>query len=302
MGELCILIPTFEKYRTVAAFTRSRLDRHWPDHPRVFFCGLEGDSPDFLPLREDPANWMKLVRSAVDELLARGFDRCYLVLDDHPPLADCHAEHLNRTLPRFLDELSASFINLQGWGQYRPQQGEDLGPRYFHLERPAREYLWKFALHPGLWRLLALREILDVLLRDPDPKEHTCWKFERRAGDQAFPLPSHLQGTAYRICGTAMTARPMAVVLTFFRRIELFALDVLRFFVRTLFGQGARDRFDARYLGLYHFYDGPYPMFWSGLMKKGRLNPDLMFFLKFHRRHELLSEIRTGLELPESAG
>jgi hypothetical protein len=238
---------------------------------------------------------MKLVRSAAADLLARGFRRCYLVLDDHPPLDDCHATHLNQTLPGFMEKLGASFINLQGWGQYRPRQGEDLGPRYFHLERPAREYLWKFALHPGLWKLSALVEILDLLLQNPDPREHTCWKFERRAGDREFALPPQLRDTAYRVCGTAMGARPARRILALLRRIELSIFDGLRFFLRVVVGQAARDRFDARYLGPYHFYDGPYPMFWSGLMKKGRLNPDLLFFLKLHRRHALRAELQQAL-------
>ena len=111
MGDLCILIPTFEKYRAVAEFTRGKLDRHWPGHPPVFLCGLPGDDPAFLPLRDDPADWMQLVRSAAADLQARGFRRCYLVLDDHPPMDDCHVTHLNHTLPRFMEDLGASFIN-----------------------------------------------------------------------------------------------------------------------------------------------------------------------------------------------
>ncbi len=296
MGELCILIPTFEKYRLVAEFTRTQLERHWPDHPPVFFCGLPGDAPALLPLREDPADWMALVRTAVADLQTRGFRQCYLVLDDHPPLDRCHGEHLNKTLPRFMDELGASFINLQGWGQYRPRQGTDLGADYFHLEKPAREYLWKFALHPGLWNLQAFREILDLLLREPELSERTCWKFERRAGQADFPLPEHLRATAYRVCGSAMSARPARRLRAAWRRGALFAFDVVRFGIRIAGGQAARDSFDARYLGLYHFYDGPYPLFWSGLMKKGRLNNDLVCFLRWHRRHAQLAELRHALE------
>lgn len=302
MDGLCILIPTFEKYRTVAEFTRAKLDEHWPEHPPIFFCGLAGTPADetLLELRDDPTDWMAIVRSAAVDLQQRGFRQCYLVLDDHPPIDRCHAEHLNETLPRLMDELAAAFINLQGWGQHRPRQGEELGPRRFHLERPRREYLWKFALHPGLWNLRAFTELLDLLLKDPDPSEHTCWKFERRAGHAEFELPARLRDSAYRVCGTAMAARPARRVHALFRGVELFAFDVLRFLIRVLAGQGARDRFDAQYLGVYHFYDGPYPLFWSGLMKKGRLNRDLVFFLKLHRRNALLAELRQALERPDA--
>jgi hypothetical protein len=98
-----------------------------------------------------------------------------------------------------------------------------------------------------------------------------------------------------------MAVRPARRFHALFRHAELFAFDVLRFLIRVLIGQGARDRFDAQYLGVYHFYDGPYPLFWSGVMKKGRLNSDLVFFLKLHRRHALLGELRQILETPATA-
>ena len=303
MGGLCILLPTVEKYRAVAEFTRAKLDQHWPGHPPVFFCGLPGTSADgtLIELRDDPADWMALVRSATADLQQRGFRQCYLVLDDHPPMDRCHVAHLNETLPRLMDQLSASYINLQGWGQHRPRQGEELGAEYFHLERPRREYPWKFALHPGLWNLSAFAALLDALLRDPDPRERTCWKFERRAGHPDFELPAELRTGAYRVCGTAMAARPASGIYACFRQLELFAFDVLRFLLRVLAGQKARDRFDARYLGVYHFYDGPYPLFWSGLMKKGRLNRDLVFFLRLHGRRELLAELHRRWSAPDAS-
>lgn len=293
--DLCILVPTFEKYRTVAEYTHAQIDRHWPGHPPIFFCGLAGEGAHLLSLRDDPADWMALVRTAVGDLQGRGFRQCYLVLDDHPPLDRCHVEHLNETLPRFMEDLGASFINLQGWGQHRPRQGIELGPQYFHLEKPARAYLWKFALHPGLWRLSAFGEILDVLLRAPELAEHTCWKFERRAGAPDFNVPPRWRDTAYRVCGTALSARPARHLHAFGRQVELFAFDGLRFLLRVFAGQKARDRFDARYLGVYHFYDGPYPLFWSGVMKKGRLNEDLVFFLRWRRRRDQLDELRRSL-------
>lgn len=295
MGGLCILIPTFEKYRAVAEFTRSKIDQHWSGHPPIFLCGLPGEDPTLLTLRDDPSDWMKLVRTAVADLQTRGFCDCYLILDDHPPMGLCHTTHLNETLPRLMAELGASFINLQGWGQHRPLHGKLLGSRYFYMEKPDSGYLWKFALHPGLWNLQAFGEILDVLLLDPDPNEHTCWKFERRSGCQDFALPARLRDTAYRISGIAMTARRFPRVFIIFRRLELFSFDVLRFLIRILGGQAARHRCDSRYLGVYHFYDGPYPLFWSGLMKKGRLNPDLLFFLRLHHRHAELAELQHRL-------
>lgn len=297
-GGLCILIPTFEQYRDVAEFTRGKLDEYWPGHPPVFFCGFRGDEgrADILPLRVDPTDWLLRVRSAIEDLQGQGFQQCYLVLDDQPPVGRCHVAHLNETLPRLMNELGASYIGLHGWGQTRPPHGENMGPQYFHLERSKRDYLWKFALHPGLWNLHALTDIIDVLYQHPDPKEHTCWKFERRAGAADFALPAQWLDKAYRVCGTAMSARPMRCWRSALQKAEIFSFDVLRFFIRILGGQARRDRFDARFLGAYHYYDGPYPIFWSGVIKKGRLNPDLLFFYGLHgcsaQREELESRFK----------
>ena len=302
-NRICILVPTFEKNRVIAEFTRRKIAEHWPGHPPLFFCGLhEAKAQEaFLPLRDDPVDWMSVAHSAVADLQARGFRRCYLVLDDHAPMAPCHVAHLNETLPQLMDELGAAFINLHGWGKFRPLRGEKLGPRYFFLERARRDHLWKFALHPGLWDLDALAAILDLLLRNADLPERTCWKFERRSGAADFPLPARWLDGAYRVCGAAMSARPARLWHAFWWHAELFSLDVLRFAIRIFAGQKARDRFDALYLGPYHYYEGPYPLFWSGIMKKGRLNPDLMFFLRLHRRRAQLAELQRLFELPSPA-
>ena len=296
MSGACILIPTFERYRAIAEFTRARLDALWAEHPPVFFCGLAGDSAEFLELRDDPADWMALVRSACGDLLGRGFAKVYLILDDHPPLGRCHARHLNETLPALLDNLHAGFVNLHGWGQHKPRQGTLLPARHQRLEKPAADYLWKFALHPGLWNLRALADLLDLLLTDPDPAQRTCWKFERRAGALTEALPPSLRDACYRVDGLRMTARALPWLFGGLRALELLAFDAVRFFIRITAGQSARDRFDAAYLGVYHFYEGPYPLFWSGLMKKGRLNPDLCFYLRWHRQMELLGEVERAVE------
>ena len=92
-----------------------------------------------------------------------------------------------------------------------------------------------------------------------------------------------------------MSARRGAWLFARWREAELLAFDVVRFLIRICAGQRARARFDDGRLGAYHFYDGPYPLFWSGLMKKGRLNPDLVFFLRLHRRHGFLAEVERAV-------
>src|SRR5438477_524170 len=93
---LCILVPVYHPYRWLAPLMQSYLDQFWQDHPPVFFCGLtsaEAGDLRALPLRDKdlPRDWIFFVRDAVDELIGEGFQKCYVALEEHLPLATCHA-------------------------------------------------------------------------------------------------------------------------------------------------------------------------------------------------------------------
>jgi len=280
--KLCILISTCERYRALAEFTRARIAEFWPGHPTVYFSGL-AVMEHGLPLQDDPANWMQVTRSACRELLSRGYEKIYLILEDHPPFAPCHEVHLNETLPAAMDFFGAICIALSGPGQHRSWHGQ---PAKFHeitFDHVAESAQWKFSLHPALWNLAELEQLLTWMLENFTPADHNPWAFERKGGDPKSGLSMAWQTRSYRVVGSEM-ARPGY----FFRRLPVVALqfagDVAAFFIRILFGAEKRAKFDQAMRGIYCPYDGPYPLFWSGIMRKGVLSKDLQLWLKITGR------------------
>ncbi|MDD5198731.1 MAG: hypothetical protein PHC88_02930 [Terrimicrobiaceae bacterium] len=283
----CILISTCEKYRSLTDFTRARIQEFWKDAPPLRLCGISGD-PCALPLHDDPRDWMKVVRSACDALMADGFAQAYLILDDHPPLGRCHAAHLNETLPAMMRELGAVSISLSGYGQGRATNGKVVKWRDWQLDRCLPDTLWKYPLHPALWRLDALRDLLDRLIAGLPESEHTPWAFERRGGAKDAGLPAELTMHSYRIEGRAHAAIPYPGRLERFKS----ATDLYRFLVRKFAGETERAAVDERILGAHHYYHGPYPLIWSGLMRKGAVNRNALFFLSLVGRNDWVEAIQ----------
>jgi hypothetical protein len=288
----CILISTCEKYRPLAEFTRARIREFWKDAPPLRLCGISGD-PCALPLRDDPRNWMKVARSACDDLMADGFSQAYIILDDHPPLGTCHAVHLNETIPAMMRELDAVSIALSGWGQGRTPLGKVHRWRDWELDRCLPTTLWKYPLHPALWRLDALRQILDRLIVTLPEDEHTPWAFERKGGAAESGMPESLSAHSYRIEGRSKSAKKYPSQFDWLK----YSTDVYRYAVKMIGGKQARAAVDERILGVHHYYHGPYPLIWSGLMRKGVLNPNALFFLMVGRRNdwvETLEKMKLG--------
>ncbi len=111
----CILIPSYDGYRSLAGFTANQIDHHWRDHPPIYFCGLSAPAHKndlLLFLRRQSSDWLSILIDAVHEVKERGFKAVYLILDDHPPLGPCEANTLNQTLPATLERLEAGTISL----------------------------------------------------------------------------------------------------------------------------------------------------------------------------------------------
>jgi len=285
----CILLSTCEKYRALAEFTTARIRESWAAPPPMRFAGI-AQREDALPLRDDPGNWMRVTRSACGDLLDAGFENAWVILDDHPPLGPCHSQHLNVTLPRMMAETRAVSIALSGYGQGRRRQGRIVRWGGFDFDLCAPDALWKFPLHPALWRLDALREILDRLIASLPEAEHTPWAFERRGGAPDADLPPELKCASYRINGLELAAAPHPPGLKALRLVT----DAYRFAVRAVMGETARSAVDGELLGVHHYYHGPYPLFWSGMMRKGAVNQDFLFFLRLTGRTELLAALPFG--------
>jgi hypothetical protein len=296
-GQTCILVPTFQLHLPAAQLTLRLIDRFWPDHPESFICGVTRAGPKAIPLEEDPADWMAVLRGAASYLSSRGFQTVYLILDDQGPLDRCHDRHLNETIPRWMSELNASYISIRGWDHRRNSSGRSMGRRYLWLQRQLPQYPWRFALHPALWRLDVLIALLDILLADSGPERHTAWAFEADAGRLRDQIDPAWNDSTYRVCGRAMMATPMPAVERYFRHVvDGAARRADRTLDRISFQRGAWPPTVTRAVRWVLqneavYYQGPYPMPFSGFLVKGRMNPFLPSFLRKRGRDQLLREI-----------
>lgn len=302
--RICILIPSHERYRPIAEFTAAKLGERWLQHPPLFFCGLPAaSSPNVLPFSCGSQDWFNIVLEAVNALLERGYEGCYLILDDHPPFGRCHRQHLNESLPALMRKHDAVHISLWGWGQGSGKRGRIMGKEDWFLEHCDESYHWKFELHPGLWDLRRLRELLALLVRHTEAHERTAWNFEvfLGAANSRIPVPESERRACYRVCGLAMSAqRARALTYPWFM-LERAAGDFVRWTIGHVQDPAAKDRFLKKMVGLYHRYDGPYPMFRNGLMNLGKLNPHLIFFLTLNLRWKLLAELRRAVALADDS-
>lgn len=275
--DLCILIPVWPGYWWVVPLTLALLDRHWPHRPPVFLLGLSpteaGPQPHFpLTQPELRGNWTATLRDGVRQA-RRHFRRAYLVLEEHAPLAPCQEDHLHGTLPDFLDRRGGVYLSLMGWDNRRySSRNPVLGRADHHIMHLTRPRAPRFHLHPALWDLAALEGCCDVALRSS--VSGSAWAFEKTLEKPSVDLPPAWKSGCYQIAAHALRAR--------FRGLSFAAARAERWLFNRLTAPlpwfvGSRG-FDAytRLLRLDDvFCPGPYPMIFSGLLAKGRLNPHL---------------------------
>jgi hypothetical protein len=286
-GDACILLSTCARYAPVAELTARQLPIFWNQPPPVFLCGIE--KAGAIPLRDDPKDWMAVTRSAVEDLQKRGFSWVYLILDDHPPIGRCNADFLNNQLPGLAARLDATHVGLLGWGQRRAREGDKPEADMEGLSRNSRTYRWKFSLHPSLWSVPRLLELLEARMSQYAGTARTPWNFERHRDVPGGAVSEKLLTSTYRVNGF-QNAKPAGRTLIASKEAGLFAYDIFRFLIRKTAGQAARDRFDAEKLWLYHIYCGPYPLFWSGAVRGGKPSPEFQFFFRLMARKWMLPE------------
>ncbi len=297
--DLCMLVSVYHPYRWTAFFTRELIDAFWPDHPPLHFCGLTSEEAGTLPhiparQPELPRAWGRFVLDACLELKSRGFTKCYFLLEDHPPLGPCHAEHLNKMLPALLDEIPASYIGLMGWDNRRfVTRAPITGPhRFMHLTSPRAP---RFHLHPSLFRLDALIACLELLVQQENP---TPVRFEKVCEKPAARLPEEFKASCYQICGEDLALHPPGSAGRMGAWAERFFYHRMMNLYAPLerFGLGMKF-WDALGFDDY-FYNGPYPMFYSGIMSRGRVNPYFLKYLETKRGGDpafgkLVAEVRS---------
>ena len=221
-----------------------------------------------------PRVWGRFVLDACRELKTRGFSKTYFLLEDHPPLAECHAGHLNNTLPSLIDELPASYIGLMGWDNRRfVTRAPVTGPhRLMHLTPPRAP---RFHLHPSLFRLDALIACLEVLARQDKP---TPWGFEKICDKPDADLPENFKTACYQVCGEELALHPPGPAGRLRSAAERFFYHRMMNLYSPLNRIGLGMKFWDTLGFDDFFFNGPLPMFYSGIMSRGRVNP---FFLKY---------------------
>lgn len=272
--NLAILLSTFDRYESLARWTADRIEVLWPDHPPLFFSGLTVGGGECLPFQCESKDWMAVSLSAVEALIEKGFTHTYLILDDHPPLGACHADFLNKRLPDLAQKIDAAHISLLGYGQHRKVEGRVLGREFDYLEKLNADYRWKFSLHPGLWKLLDLKFLLLDRMRQYGEGARTPWNFERHRDEQVGSVQKKLGERCYRIQGGShdissdLFLHPLLAAGRFIADLEMFLS-------RLAGGKMARDRAETKRFWLFGYFGGPYPIYWSGCLRQGKLHGDL---------------------------
>lgn len=272
--RLAILSPVYEGYRWLAPFMSELLDRFWPGHPPLFFCGLSPGEAVGLPLAAGrppgkPA-WADFVLPGATWLRQQGFESCYLLLEEHLPLGPCNAAYLNRELPQLMEELGGVYASLMGWDNRRYLiRGTFVSGKASGLLRLDKPEAPRFHLHPAWWRLDALEACLRNAISGGGG---TAWAFEKINDRWSAPLPEEWKRGCFQIEGW-----PAAVLRggRFAAAAHKLSCAFYRLLMR-LYPLFARAGIGAWYwaaLGFDNFfYRGPYPMFYSGVMTKGGLN------------------------------
>ena len=268
-----ILVSTFDRYEALARWTVDRIRKEWPEHPPVFFSGLSCCTPESLGFEGDSKDWMSVTLQAAEALQSRGFSHAYLILDDHPPFGNCNPCFLNEKLPRLASQINAAHISLLGYGQHRKQEGLVEVFDVIRLERLPSSYRWKFSLHPGLWNLADLQFLLEQRMAQYVGRELTPWNFERHqdlAGDQ---ITSHCGTRCHRVHGaeSLVQSAPALLLREAWLRLEA---DVAMFLAKLIGGMPARTAVEQKTLWRFGHYAGPYPIYWSGCLRQGKVHAD----------------------------
>ena len=285
-SNLAVLMPTAPQYLGLAQWTCGRIPRFWPAHPPIYFCGALGDVRS-LRLRDDPQDWMRVVASACADLLSDGFRQVYLVLDDHPPISECNADFLGGVLPRMLQTTDATSCLAVGPGPVLKRKGSFQKIDKFFFEKLPLNEPWKLPLHPALWNLEKLYAILEHLIRHLPDSQHHPWAFERLGSSpkESGLCKEWLDG-CWRVDGMR-AATPEAKGLHNWRDVaERLILRASSIALRSV--GGPVEIYKSRIAFLWHPRIGAYPCFWSGVMKKGRLNIDYLTYASFKNRADLI--------------
>lgn len=293
---IAILMPTCDKYEWVAKITLKWLRHYWKDHPPVYVCGAHSFSGEqSLAFTCDPRDWIGIAWEAVSYLEDQGFTYCYLVLDDHPPVGSCNTEFLNIILPQLAQQLDAVQVSLSGWDQFRPSQGRVLGRENCYLMENDSNFRWSFNLHPGLWKVASLQRILETLKEEGTP-QWSARDFEARVRSLQSNRQDMREHSAYRICADKYAVGNRWFQGSIKRKIIVQFIHLFRLVGFCLGGNRLRGKIDKKIRVYQDYLNGPYPMYWSGLMSKGRVHGNMIRFLQLIHDSAFLQTIKSAVE------
>jgi len=208
------------------------------------------------------------------EASRQGFSLAYLILEEHLPVARCHATHLNQTLPDLMKSLPASHIALMGWDNRRhPSKSKVLGKEFHRLKHLCGERDPRYNLHPGLWSLEVLLKCCDEVLGKVGPQA-SAWQFERTTARSRSPSLQPHKEECYQVCAASMSVGESPLPGKIGAAMERFVYMRLIGLMLLVPGKNLRAQVFRRLNFDRVFCNGPYPMVFSGVMAKGRINPN----------------------------
>jgi len=272
-AKICILAPIYPTYRWLLPILVECIDYFWPNHPDIRFAGLE--SSDIVSNNAGNVNWTAMVMAGIQRIKSDGFKLTYLITEEHIPVSHCHVTHLNETLPRMMQELSAVYISLMGWDNRRyPSRSPILGKEHYRFKHLAGFRDSRFHLHPALWRIDVLERCCEIALEDPS-KNGSAWHFEKANDKFTAKLSDDWKRKCYQLCAAEMRLEPLTRIEAFLRQLERFSYLKLMALCPLIPMRRVADSY-FQIIGFDRFIcDGPYPMVFSGILAKGKLNPIL---------------------------
>jgi hypothetical protein len=180
----------------------------------------------------------------------------------------------------------AENISLFGSRQGRHIEGNVFLEAGVQLEQLPDSYPWRYSLHPSLWSLTALANLLDkVDARMTENNGRTPWAFERLSGVRTSQGSKQEMTQCYRLTSAESTASRRDQVIAFLYR----SCGVGSRRIAGMVGGPVQwDRMSHRFNFIHHYFGGPYPIIWQGVMAKGRLNPEFAKFCHYFLKGDLL--------------
>lgn len=270
--DLCILIPVAPRYSWVLPILLECLREFWASHPPIVVAhALPQDTT-----REGKLCWTRILHRGATEARNGGFSLTYLILEEHLPVAPCHAVHLNETLPDLMQELQASHISLMGWDNRRhPSKSPVLGKEFFRLKHLTGDRDPRYNLHPGLWKLPVLVKCCEQVLEKAG-EDASAWQFERISARSDHPSLRGQSQKCYQICASSMAGGSSPLGRKIGSAMERFFYMRMIGLLPLIPSRRLRDSAFKFFNFDRVFSNGPYPMIFAGVLAKGNINPNFV--------------------------